>query len=104
MQHGASNDTGGYAIPDLNPGSDSFKAVSNGFRTYKPGELTLTIGVATESRTVNDLLLNRNKLADLALLTGGVIPKGAVGCSSFPFNGVRRGRNLTPKDHTNEST
>jgi hypothetical protein len=120
----ASNESGDYTVPYLNPGRYVLEASATGFRTYKRNEfslavdqilrinISLEVGAATESVTVSDtppvlntetatrgevttqeeikeIPLDGRDFSDLALLTGGVIPKGDGGDGSYAVNGAR---------------
>ena len=123
-QDAASNETGDFTIPLLQPGRYKVEARAAGFHTYQHPELTLAVdqtmrlditlelGSTAESVTVtdtppaintengtrgqtitaaeiNEMPLDSRNFADLALLTGGVIPRGDGGDGSYAVNGGR---------------
>ncbi len=123
-QKGASNTSGDFTVPYLNPGRYELKASSAGFQTYQRAEfvlevsqvlrfdILLAVGSATESVTVSDapsalntetstrgqtttpgeikeIPLDGRNFADLALLSGGAIPRGDGSDGSFAVNGAR---------------
>src|SRR5262245_27180074 len=113
-QQTATNESGDFVLPYLNPASYALEAQATGFRTYKRDNFTLAVsqtlrmdirlevGAATETVTITDapsalntetgargevttsaeiaeLPLDGRNFSDLALLTGGVIPRGDGG-------------------------
>ncbi|MFN0111314.1 MAG: carboxypeptidase regulatory-like domain-containing protein [Blastocatellia bacterium] len=143
-QQTASNASGEFVVPFLNPAGYVLEAQATGFRTYKRERFTLEVsqvlrldiqlevgatsetvtitdspsvlstetgarGEVTSSAEIAELPLDGRNFSDLALLTGGVIPKGDGGDGSFAVNGARGdnagflldGMNNTQRRNTN---